>query len=227
MYLAKAGAVKRIGRGVLQITDRGQELLRDNPNGITTQTLQQYPEFGTFKNTGEQPTDLAVNVEDIGTNQTPEEQLDASYQIIRESLATELLDSMKKSSPAFFEKLVVELLVAMGYGGSVEDAGKAIGRTGDEGIDGIIKEDKLGLDNLYVQAKKWTGNVGRPAVQAFAGSLEGHRARKGVLITTSDFSADARGRCDNRTNLHGKEDRPRLLRGSITVSPKKCIVALI
>ncbi len=113
-----------------------------------------------------------------------------AHQNLRRRLASELLDKIKSCSPAFFERLVVDLLVTMGYGGSRQDAGQAIGRTGDDGIDGIIKEDWLGLDAVY-QAKRWSGTVGRPVVQAFAGSLEGHRARKGVLITTSRFSPDA------------------------------------
>ena len=111
--------------------------------------------------------------------------------MLRDSLATDVLEAVKKTSPSFFEEVVIELLVAMGYGGSVQDAGKAVGRPGDGGIDGIIKEDKLGLDFVYVQAKRWAGSVGRPAVQAFAGSLEGVRAKKGVFITTSSFTQDA------------------------------------
>ncbi|HEY7536111.1 MAG TPA: restriction endonuclease, partial [Thermodesulfobacteriota bacterium] len=114
------------------------------------------------------------------------------YQNLRRTLARELLDRIKNCSPRFFEKLVVDLLVAMGYGGSRKDAGQAVGQSGDGGIDGIIKEDKLGLDVVYIQAKRWEATVGRPIVQAFAGSLEGQRARKGVLITTSQFSQDAK-----------------------------------
>ncbi|HXV96860.1 MAG TPA: restriction endonuclease, partial [Anaerolineae bacterium] len=117
---------------------------------------------------------------------------ETSYQLLRKNLAQELLDKVKASPPRFFERLVVDLLVSMGYGGSRQDAGEAIGQSGDDGIDGIIKEDRLGLDAVYIQAKRWEGKVGRPIVQAFAGSLEGHRARKGVLITTSQFSLDAR-----------------------------------
>jgi restriction system protein len=123
---------------------------------------------------------------------TPEETLEASYHALRKRLADELLERVKACSPAFFEKLVVDLLVAMGYGGSRRDAGKAIGRSGDGGIDGIIKEDRLGLDAVYLQAKRWQGTVGEPVVREFAGSLEGHRARKGVLMTTSQFSPEAR-----------------------------------
>ena len=117
--------------------------------------------------------------------------MDAGYQEMRRDLSQELMNRIKSSSPRFFEHLVVDLLVAMGYGGSRKDAGEAVGQSGDGGIDGIIKEDMLGLDAIYLQAKRWDGTVGRPVVQAFAGSLEGHRARKGVLITTSQFSPEA------------------------------------
>ena len=129
---------------------------------------------------------------ELSLSQTPEEILESSYQSLRHDLAQELLGRIKSNSPRFFENLVVDLLVAMGYGGSKADAGQAVGQSGDGGIDGIINEDKLGLDVVYIQAKRWEGTVGRPVVQAFAGSLEGHRAKKGVLITTSQFSQDAR-----------------------------------
>jgi restriction system protein len=123
---------------------------------------------------------------------TPEELVEQSYQTLRDALAEEILEKVRSCSPEFFERLVVKLLVAMGYGGSLVDAGQAVGRTGDEGIDGVIKEDKLGLDVVCIQAKRWKNPVGRPIVQAFAGSMEGQRARKGVLITTSTFSSDAK-----------------------------------
>jgi len=132
------------------------------------------------------------DIEDDESDQTPEEILEQSYQDLRRDLAEELLERIKDCSPRFFERLVVDLLVAMGYGGSRKDAGQAVGRSGDGGIDGIIKEDRLGLDVVYIQAKKWDGTVGRPAVQTFAGSLDGVRARKGILITTSDFSQPAK-----------------------------------
>jgi restriction system protein len=124
--------------------------------------------------------------------QTPEEVLEASYLELRRALAQELIDRVMACPPKFFESLVVDLIVAMGYGGSRRDAGRAIGQSGDGGIDGIIKEDKLGLDIVYIQAKRWNNVVGRPVVQAFAGSLDGQRARKGIMITTSYFSPDAR-----------------------------------
>lgn len=191
VYLAKAAVLERVGRGILRITERGRELLSEERanSRITLGTLSRYPEFVSFRK-------LPVKAENIEgaeeIERTPEELLESSYRAMRQTLAVEVLDSVRNSSPAFFEKLVVDLLVAMGYGGTAEDAGQAVGGSGDGGVDGIIKEDKLGLDAVYVQAKRWSGTVGRPVVQAFAGSLEGHRARKGVLITTSDFSADAK-----------------------------------
>ena len=121
----------------------------------------------------------------------PEDALQSAYQTLRNSLAADLLDQVRRSSAAFFERLVVDVLVRMGYGGSRKEAGEAIGRAGDEGIDGIIKEDRLGLDIIYIQAKRWESTVGRPEVQRFAGALQGKRARKGVFITTSSFSREA------------------------------------
>jgi restriction system protein len=195
VHLAKAGAIERVQRGVIRITDRGRGLLHGNPGRLTMRELSLFPEYRTFRNLdgAEGENDRAPQSEpEVCADKTPEEKLAESYTILRDALSAELLDVIRKASPVFFEKLVVDLLVGMGYGGSVEDAGKAVGGAGDDGIDGIIKEDKLGLDVVYIQAKRWTANVGRPAVQSFVGSLEGHRARKGVLITTSDFSQDAR-----------------------------------
>lgn len=189
VYLTKAGALKRIKRGVFQITDRGKELLRKHPEKITVKTLSEFPEFVSFHK-GDSTSNDKPDVK-LESTQTPEEQLVAAYQVLRDALATDVLEAVKKTAPNFFEKLVVDLLVAMGYGGSVTDAGKAVGRSGDGGIDGTIKEDKLGLDVVYIQAKRWKDSVGRPVVQAFAGSLEGVRARKGVFITTSTFTPDA------------------------------------
>lgn len=194
-YLQKAGLVEPNGRGRFRITDRGRDLLRTNPAKINMRLLQQYPEYVDFKiTTREDGADEALAAEPgpVDAEATPEELLEQSYQELRRRLAEELLEQIKGCSPRFFEKLVVDLLVAMGYGGSRKDAGQAIGQSGDEGIDGIIKEDRLGLDVVYIQAKRWNSTVGRPVVQTFAGSLEGQRARKGVLITTSDFSKEAR-----------------------------------
>lgn len=189
-YLKKAGLVESTGRAKFRITERGLQVLKGNPVGINNRFLQQFPEFLEFQNVSRQSN--RRDEEELEPDQTPEEILELSYQSLRHDLAQELLERVKNSSPRFFENLVVDLLVAMGYGGSRKDAGQAVGQSGDGGIDGIIKEDKLGLDVVYVQAKRWEGTVGRPVVQAFAGSLEGQRARKGVLLTTSQFSQDAR-----------------------------------
>ena len=131
---------------------------------------------------------MAVTIDD----ETPEETLQKSYQSIRSDLASDLLIRIKENSPAFFEGLVVDLMIALGYGGSRAEAGKALGKSGDEGIDGIINEDKLGLDIIYLQAKRWEGTVGRPEIQKFVGALHGKRAKKGVFISTSSFSQEAK-----------------------------------
>ncbi|MCH7577001.1 MAG: restriction endonuclease [Chloroflexi bacterium] len=194
-YLAKAKLVARTGRGRFQITERGREVLQDDPSRIDIGYLMRFPEFAEFKGAsaeGDTAQAEPTGQRAVAEEGTPEELLESSYQSLRTSLAKELLDRVKACSPDFFEELVVDLLVAMGYGGSRRDAGQAVGQSGDGGIDGIIKEDKLGLDIVYIQAKRWEAAVGRPTVQAFAGSLEGQRARKGVLITTSQFTADAK-----------------------------------
>jgi restriction system protein len=134
---------------------------------------------------------LAPSVPEPPQDQTPEDLLASAYRRLRRDLEIELIEQVKAASPTFFERLVIDLLVAMGYGGSRQDAGRAIGKSGDGGIDGIIKEDKLGLDVIYVQAKRWEGTVGRPEIQKFAGALQGQRAAKGIFITTSTYSRDA------------------------------------
>ena len=189
-YLKKAGLLEMPKRGYLQITERGKTVLADAPVEISTRYLRQFPEFVNFKNT------RRSNNEEDETHkpqdQTPEEQLELSYQALRNELVDELMSSIMACSPKFFEQLVIDLMVKMGYGGSLREAGKAIGRSGDEGIDGIIKEDRLGLDIIYLQAKRWENIVGRPEIQKFAGALQGQRARKGVFITTSSFTREAR-----------------------------------
>ncbi len=189
-YMQKAGLLDRPRRGYLRITERGRDVLLTEPERIDVDFLKQYPEFLAFQ-TASRPEPLETAASTKQTDQTPEELLESSYQELRDNLAQKLLEKTKNCSPEFFEQLVVDLLVAMGYGGSRKDAGKSVGRTGDGGVDGVINEDRLGLDVIYVQAKRWKGTVGRPVVQTFAGSLEGYRARKGVLITTSRFSDDA------------------------------------
>ncbi|TCS93292.1 restriction endonuclease [Hazenella coriacea] len=191
-YLKKAGMLENIRRGTFVITKRGLQVLADPSIGqLTKQYLLKYEEFRHFIN-NENSTGNKGECEPAERELTPQEQLEESYEVLESQLREELLEKVKRCSPDFFERLVVELLVAMGYGGSIEDAGKAIGRSGDEGIDGIIKEDVLGLDMIYVQAKRWEGIIGRPEIQKFAGSLEGQRARKGVFITTSDFTKESK-----------------------------------
>ena len=189
-YLLKAGLLESTGRAKFRITDRGVQVLRDRPSEITPKYLQRFPEFLEFhptrRNDGEPEAEIPDN------EQTPEETLELAYQSLRRELSSELLRRVKTCSPKFFETLVIDLLLAMGYGGSRQDAGQAVGQSGDGGIDGVIKEDRLGLDIMYIQAKRWDSVVGSPVVQAFTGSLEGQRARKGVLITTSSFSTAAR-----------------------------------
>lgn len=193
--LQKAGLIESAGRGQVRITQSGLAALRDGPSEFSDKYLLQFSGYAdwvsgrTRSRVAEAPTEAQASV--ASADASPEETLEAIYEELRQQLAVALLERIKGCSPQLFEKPVVDLLVAMGYGGSRHDAGRAIGRSGDGGIDGIIKEDKLGLDAVYLQAKRWEGVVGRPEVQAFAGSLEGMRARKGVMITTSRFSQAA------------------------------------
>jgi restriction system protein len=195
-YMKKAGLLEATRRGYFRITARGLELLKKQPKVINVKLLKQYPEFIEFQQLkgtrrGEKENSAEVTPDISGA--TPSEALETAYENLRDELGDELLARLKKSSPSFFERAVVELLVKMGYGGSRADAGKAIGRSGDGGIDGIIKEDRLGLDVVYIQAKRWDSNsVGRPDVMQFAGALQAQKANKGIFITTSRFSNEAR-----------------------------------
>lgn len=185
-YLKKAGLLEDPRRGEFRITRRGKDVLARKPAAIDSGLLQQFDEFNDFM--GRPSPEKRVQPH---PDYTPEDALIAAYQTLRNSLAADLLEQVRRSSPTFFEQLVVDVLVRMGYGGSRKEAGEAIGQAGDEGIDGIIKEDRLGLDIIYIQAKRWGNTVGRPEVQRFVGALEGKRARKGVFITTSSFSREA------------------------------------
>ena len=194
-YLKQAGLIESPKRGVLRITERGRKVLSKKPARVDVKLLDQFQEFRDFrtKRTDENAAP-GVKHEQVATHpesETPEDQLASAYKRLRHDLELELLAQVKASTPAFFERLVIDLLVSMGYGGSRQDAGRAIGKSGDGGIDGIIKEDKLGLDVIYLQAKRWDGTVGRPEVQKFAGALQGHRASKGVFITTSSYTKEA------------------------------------
>jgi len=188
-HLKNALLLESPSRGHYKITPRGLQALAQNNQLINLKYLKQFEEYsygnpanGHTKEKDEQkPSDTL----------TPSEYIEIGYQRIREEIEDELLSKIKESSPVFFERLVVELLVAMGYGGSRKDAGQTIGRSGDGGIDGVIKEDRLGLDAIYIQAKRWEGVVGRPEIQKFAGALQGQRAKKGVFITTSSFTKEA------------------------------------
>jgi len=191
-YLKQAGLLETSGkRNYLRITDRGKDVLKSNPSKVDMRFLEKYPEYVEFR---ERTRETGEEIEEhISSTLTPEESLDAAYRKLREDLAKELLDNIVRSSPEFFENLVVELLVGMGYGGSGANAARAVGQSGDEGIDGIIDEDKLGLDSIYIQAKKWTDKpVGREEIQKFVGALQGKRARKGIFITASRFTDQAR-----------------------------------
>lgn len=191
-HLNKAGLLENTSRGVYRITSLGSEILKQNPVRIDNNFLRQFPEFVEWFDVKREKIAVVSTEAKSETEKTPEESLETAYQTIRNNLATEILDKVKSCSPSFFERLVVELLVAMGYGGTLQDAGKAVGKSGDGGIDGIIKEDRLGLDVIYLQAKRWEGNVSRPEIQKFAGALLGNQARKGVFITTSDFTKEAK-----------------------------------
>ena len=191
-HLKKAGLLIYPKRGCIQITERGISLLGNKPEKINVKTLKQFDEYNEFiKITNEnKEEDETINEMEI---HTPEELMETAFQNIKRTLAEEILEKIRNVTPKFFEKLVINLLVKMGYGGSIKDAGKAIGKTGDEGIDGTIKEDKLGLDVIYIQAKRWKdGNiVGRPELQKFVGALAGQGAKKGIFITASSFTKEA------------------------------------
>jgi restriction system protein len=191
-YLKKAGLIDSPKQGIVVISKRGLDVLKKKPSSINVKFLNQFSEFVEFQ-TSKREDEIETETNDDQSTQTPEELLETAYQKIRKSLASELINKVVELSPAFFEKLVVELLVKMGYGGSIKDAGKAMGKSGDEGIDGTIKEDKLGLDIIYIQAKRWKpGNVvGRPELQKFVGALAGQGAKKGIFITTSNFTKEA------------------------------------
>ena len=191
--LTKARLLESPERGFFCITNRGRNVLDRKPSRINNKFLEQFEEFKRFRQPRRThaPSVDATGLEDGISTDTPDETLQEAYLALRKSLADELLETVMESPPEFFERLVVDLLVRMGYGGSKQEAGEAIGRSGDGGIDGIIKEDRLGLDIIYIQAKRWEGSIGRPEVQKFAGALQGQHARKGVFITTSTFTREA------------------------------------
>jgi len=189
-HLRKAGLLESAGYGKFRISARGLQVVQSKPARVDMKLLAQFPGYTAFVSGYGGPKAMPSIVADV--EQTPEEQIARTHRQMEAGLEQELLDKVLAVTPAYFEQLVVDLLMKMGYGGS-DDAGRRIGKSGDGGIDGTIYQDPLGLDIVYIQAKRWTGSVNRPTVQAFAGSLEGFKATKGVLITTSSFSSDAVG----------------------------------
>ena len=191
-YLRQAGLLEPTQRGAFHITHRGLEVLKKNPNSINVKFLEQFEEFTEFrkKKTPEESLESLSSLTTVD-QQTPEESVEIAFRKFREELEAVLLQTLKNCSSNLFEKIVVDVLVKIGYGGNRIDAGEAIGKSKDGGIDGIIKEDRLGLDTIYIQAKKWEGSVGRPEVQKFAGALQGMQAKKGVFITTSSYTREA------------------------------------
>ena len=196
-HLKMAGLIENTRRAHFRISQSGKTFLQQNNSAINLKTLKTIPAYlEYFKNAKPEKSEqegMSAESNDVEheTSLTHEERFEYAYQNIRKSLIQELLTKIKNLPPSSFEKLVVDLLLKMGYGGSIKDAGKAIGKSGDEGIDGIIKEDKLGLDVVYIQAKRWEGSVGRPELHKFVGALAGQGAKKGVFITTSIFTKEA------------------------------------
>ena len=191
-YMKKAGLIKSEKRGHLQITDLGKKVLSDDPKEINNQFLKQFATFNDFTKVKKNGTTKSKEIKEIvEEEQTPEEMIEYANQKLTNDLSQELIETIKICSPRFFENLVIDLLLAMGYGGSRVDAGKAIGKSNDGGIDGIIKEDKLGLDIIYVQAKRWEKTVPTREIRDFAGALLAKKAKKGIFISTSDFPKSA------------------------------------
>ena len=201
-YLTKAIALKRTRRSHFVITDRGKTLLADYPDRLTVKILKQYPEFAAFhappSQMAEEPAanenDSSFSVIGDGQTETPEEAIQTAEGAILTSLREQLLTRISELSPAFFERLVIDLIVAMGYGGSRQIVAQRLGKSGDEGIDGVVNEDPLGLDMVYIQAKRYApeNTIGRERIQQFAGALVGQAATKGVFVTTSSFSKQAK-----------------------------------
>ncbi len=188
-YLLKAKLIDAPRRGYVIITDRGRDVLAQNLTRLDCKFLEKYPEFFSFYN-GSKPKGPTINGGD--EVRTPEEEISENLDQLNQALKDDLLQRVLSLSPARFEMLVIQLIVRMGYGGSFEEVSQLLGKAGDEGVDGVIKEDVLGLDNVYIQAKRWTqGSIGRPEVQSFVGALQGKGANKGIFITTATFTKDA------------------------------------
>jgi restriction system protein len=201
-YLYRAGLLVRPRRSVYRITERGRSVLQEHPKRVDNSVLDDFEEFQEFRSRDATPSrpqpDASAQAElPAADTATPEERAASAYRELRGTLASDLLERVAEQSPEFFEDVVLDVLHAMGYGGSRDDAAERLGRSGDEGVDGVIREDRLGLDLIYVQAKKWSNPVGRPEIQRFVGALQGQRASKGVFITTSSFSPEAGNYADS------------------------------
>ena len=196
-YMAKAGLILTPKRGYFIVSEAGKKLLATQPHSITLETLLLYPQFLEFYRPIVKTADNSMNAS-VMMETTPEEQIASAHKILHTALCADILQHLLDQSPEFFEDLIVTLLLAMGYGGTHEDAARRIGKSGDGGVDGVIDQDRLGLDRIYVQAKRYThASVGRPELQAFVGSLVGLGAHKGIFVTTSDFSKQAREYAEN------------------------------
>jgi restriction system protein len=190
-YLKQAGLLEYPKRGTLKITPKGRDVLGKNLQSLNIRYLKTETDFlANRKNSGRKVDESLPLLPDAQA--TPDEMLVSGYKHLREALVIELLDCIKRVSSSRFEQLVVELLLKMGYGGTQDDAGQVVGKSGDGGIDGIINEDRLGLDVVYIQAKRWEADVGRPEIQKFVGALAGNKASKGVFITSSGFTKEAK-----------------------------------
>lgn len=228
-YFRRALFIEIPKRGIWKLTDRGREYL-NNHSSLTINDLLKYKEFADYAGSTPKPktttTPSAPSIASLGI--TPTEALEEAYTSINDSLSDELLSMIMNLSPSFFEKLVVDLLVAMGYGGDYQDAAEVTQQSKDGGVDGIIKEDKLGLDKIYIQAKRWTNVVGKPVIQQFAGALDGVKASKGVFISTSCYSKDAKKYVDSLSKkivlIDGKELTSLMIEYNLGVSVKKAYV---
>lgn len=195
-HMKAAGLIDSPKRGVYRLTERGRDVIAGNPTSVGMPFLNAFPEYVAFRQGTASPQSPSVSVDPLGNSgieaRTPDDLIEDGYGQLRGALVADLRERIAAMAPEGFEQLVIDVLTAMGYGGPQDNAGIVVGRGGDEGIDGVIKEDRLGLETIYVQAKRWQGTVGRPEIQRFAGALQGQRARKGVFITSSSFTADAK-----------------------------------
>lgn len=196
-YLKKAGLIEYTRRGYFSITPRGSQVLESGINQIDNQFLNQFDEFQEFRTNKSEPDEPEI-IPEIEDSSTPDEIMRSAHQQINKALASELIARILQAPPDFFERLIVRLLISMGYGGSVKEAGRVLGQSGDNGVDGVIDQDALGLDRVYVQAKRYAAgnNIGAGAIRDFFGSLDRHKANKGLFVTTSNFSTSAQETAD-------------------------------